>query len=342
MKLVFAGTPEVAVPALDALIASGRHEVAAVVTRPDAPAGRGRRLVASPVAERAEEAGHRGAQAGAGRATRTSWPGCGRSRPTAARSSPTARCCPASPSTCPPAAGSTCTSRCCPPGAAPRPCSTRSWPATRSPAPSTFLIEEGLDSGPVYGVVTEEIRPTDTSGDLLTRLAFAGAGLLAATMDGIEDGTLEAVPQPAEGVTARARRSPSRTPASTGRPRRCGSTGSSAAARPRPAPGPSSAASASSSVQVALLPERTDLAPGELAVGKNSRVRRHRLATPWSSVGAAAGQEADARRRLGARRAHRRRASGSAADRGRRVRSRRGRRRASRARTTDAPEHLRS
>ncbi len=53
MKLVFAGTPEVAVPALDALIASGRHEVAAVVTRPDAPAGRGRRLVASPVAERA-------------------------------------------------------------------------------------------------------------------------------------------------------------------------------------------------------------------------------------------------------------------------------------------------
>lgn len=56
MKLVFAGTPEVAVPALDALIASDRHEVAAVVTRPDAPAGRGRRLVASPVAERAEEA----------------------------------------------------------------------------------------------------------------------------------------------------------------------------------------------------------------------------------------------------------------------------------------------
>ncbi|CAM5485734.1 methionyl-tRNA formyltransferase [Streptomyces tanashiensis] len=50
MKLVFAGTPEVAVPALDALLASGRHEVAAVVTRPDAPAGRGRRLVASPVA----------------------------------------------------------------------------------------------------------------------------------------------------------------------------------------------------------------------------------------------------------------------------------------------------
>ena len=57
MRLVFAGTPEVAVPALEALLASGRHEVVAVVTRPDAPAGRGRRLVASPVAQRAEEAG---------------------------------------------------------------------------------------------------------------------------------------------------------------------------------------------------------------------------------------------------------------------------------------------
>ena len=66
---------------------------------------------------------------------------------------------------------------------------------------STFQIEEGLDSGPVYGVVTEDVRPTDTSGDLLTRLAFAGAGLLVATMDGIEDGSLRAVPQPAEGVS---------------------------------------------------------------------------------------------------------------------------------------------
>ena len=48
MRLVFAGTPEVAVPALDALVAS-HHDVVAVVTRPDAPAGRGRRLTPSPV-----------------------------------------------------------------------------------------------------------------------------------------------------------------------------------------------------------------------------------------------------------------------------------------------------
>lgn len=56
MKLVFAGTPEVALPPLEALLAS-EHEVVAVVTRPDAPSGRGRRLTPSPVGQRAEELG---------------------------------------------------------------------------------------------------------------------------------------------------------------------------------------------------------------------------------------------------------------------------------------------
>ena len=56
MRLVFAGTPQVAVPSLEALVASD-HEVVAVVTRPDAPAGRGRRLTPSPVASRAAELG---------------------------------------------------------------------------------------------------------------------------------------------------------------------------------------------------------------------------------------------------------------------------------------------
>ncbi len=56
MRLVFAGTPEVALPALEALHDSG-HEIVAVVTRPDAPAGRGRRLAPSPVAARAGELG---------------------------------------------------------------------------------------------------------------------------------------------------------------------------------------------------------------------------------------------------------------------------------------------
>jgi methionyl-tRNA formyltransferase len=66
---------------------------------------------------------------------------------------------------------------------------------------TTFLIEPDLDSGPVYGVVTEPIAPTDTSGTLLERLADSGAYLLASTLDGIEDGTLVPVPQPAEGIS---------------------------------------------------------------------------------------------------------------------------------------------
>ena len=66
---------------------------------------------------------------------------------------------------------------------------------------TTFSVVAALDAGPVYGVLTEPVRPTDTSGDLLDRLAHSGAELLVATLDGIEDGTLEAVPQPAEGVS---------------------------------------------------------------------------------------------------------------------------------------------
>lgn len=66
---------------------------------------------------------------------------------------------------------------------------------------STFRLEEGLDTGPVYGVVTETIEPTDTAGDLLDRLAVAGAGLLVATIDAIEDGTVTARPQSPDGIS---------------------------------------------------------------------------------------------------------------------------------------------
>jgi methionyl-tRNA formyltransferase len=66
---------------------------------------------------------------------------------------------------------------------------------------TTFRLEEGLDTGPVYGVVTEAVAPTDTAGDLLERLSVSGAALLAATVDGIADGTVVPVPQPAEGVS---------------------------------------------------------------------------------------------------------------------------------------------
>jgi len=66
---------------------------------------------------------------------------------------------------------------------------------------ATFQLEAGLDTGPVFGVVTEPIGPRDTAGDLLGRLAVSGAGLLVATLDGIADGSLEPAPQPGEGVS---------------------------------------------------------------------------------------------------------------------------------------------
>src|SRR5690606_39558445 len=65
---------------------------------------------------------------------------------------------------------------------------------------SVFQLEEGLDTGPVYGTVTEPIGPHDTAGDLLDRLARTGAHLLVRVLDGIAQGTARAVPQPADGV----------------------------------------------------------------------------------------------------------------------------------------------
>ncbi|QEU95707.1 methionyl-tRNA formyltransferase [Streptomyces kanamyceticus] len=268
MKLVFAGTPEVAVPALDALIASDRHEVAAVVTRPDAPAGRGRRLVASPVAERAAEAGIEVL------------------KPAKPRDEEfLARLREIGPDCCPVVAYGALL----PKVALDVP--ARGWvnlhfsllPAWRGAAPvqhavlagdeitgaSTFLIEQGLDSGPVYGTVTEEVRATDTSGDLLTRLAFAGSGLLVATMDGIEDGSLKAVPQPADGVTLAPKLTVEDAQVDWAAPalrvdrvvRGC-----------TPAPGAWTVFRGErlKLIQAALVPDRTDLAPGELSPAKNN------------------------------------------------------------------------
>ncbi|MFI0983189.1 methionyl-tRNA formyltransferase [Streptomyces sp. NPDC021093] len=267
MKLVFAGTPEVAVPALDALIAS-RHEVVAVVTRPDAPAGRGRRLVASPVADRAEEAGIEVL------------------KPVKPRDEEfQARLREIGPDCCPVVAYGALL----PKSALEIP--AHGWvnlhfsllPAWRGAAPvqhsvmagdevtgaSTFQIEQGLDSGPVYGVITEDVRPTDTSGDLLTRLAFAGSGLLVATMDGIEDGSLKPVPQPADGIslapkiTVEDAQVDWRAPALRVDRIVRGCT---------PAPGAWTVFRGErlKLVQAGPVAERTDLAPGELSAGKNN------------------------------------------------------------------------
>ncbi|GBE66043.1 methionyl-tRNA formyltransferase [Mycobacterium sp. MFM001] len=200
VRLVFAGTPEPALPALRRLIDSPRHEVVAVLTRPDAASGRRGHHQPSPVARLALDAGI---------------PVLRPQKPNTAEFVAELR--ELAPDCCPVVAY----------GALLRDellaVPPHGWinlhfsllPAWRGAAPvqaaiaagdtvtgaTTFRIEPSLDSGPVYGVVTETIQPTDTAGDLLDRLAVSGAALLETTLDGIADGTLTPVPQPADGVS---------------------------------------------------------------------------------------------------------------------------------------------
>ena len=199
MRLIFAGTPEVTLPSLDALAASA-HEIIAVVTRPDAPAGRGRRLVRSAAGAWADERGIevltplRPREPEFQQRLRELAPDC---VPVVAYGALV------------------------PPSALEIP--KHGWinlhfsllPAWRGAAPvqhavlhgdevtgaSVFELEAGMDTGPVYGTLTERIRPADTSGDLLARLATEGAGLLVAVLDAIEAGTARAHPQPLDGVS---------------------------------------------------------------------------------------------------------------------------------------------
>ena len=67
---------------------------------------------------------------------------------------------------------------------------------------TTFRIDEGLDTGDILGKLETGIGQTETSGELLERLADTGAGLLAATMDALEAGTATPTPQPQEGTYA--------------------------------------------------------------------------------------------------------------------------------------------
>jgi methionyl-tRNA formyltransferase len=200
VRLLFAGTPRAALPSLRALLDSPRHQVVGVLTRPDAPVGRGRRVERSPVAELADDHGIEVL--------------------TPRRPSEPAfleRLSELAPDCAPVVAYG---------GLVPRAAldiPRHGWvnlhfsllPAWRGAAPvqaairhgdeitgaSVFRLEEGLDTGPVYGVLTEPIRPRDTAGELLDRLATAGAELLVSTLDGIEDGVLVPRPQPADGVS---------------------------------------------------------------------------------------------------------------------------------------------
>lgn len=199
VRVVFAGTPQIAVPSLQLLLESG-YEVAAVLTRPDAPAGRGRRLTPSPVAQHAEQAGI---------------PVLKPKRLGDLEFLTTLR------EIAPDVVAVVAYGALVPPSALEIP--AHGWvnlhfsllPAWRGAAPvqhailhgdeitgaTTFLLEPELDTGPILGVVTEPIRPRDTAGELLDRLSHSGARLLVATVEGLVKGVLEPRPQPAEGIS---------------------------------------------------------------------------------------------------------------------------------------------
>ncbi|WP_284977346.1 methionyl-tRNA formyltransferase [Arthrobacter sp. efr-133-TYG-104] len=195
MRVLFAGTPAVAVPALNALVKAG-FDVVAVLTRPDAPVGRKRTMTPSPVAARAEELGIeviRAAKVDAETTERIS------------DFAPDVAAIVAYGGIVPPAAL-----------AVPR----HGWvnlhfsllPAWRGAAPvqrsiiagdditgaATFQLEKGLDTGPVFGTLTETVHPEDTAGQLLERLSDSGAVLLSQTLSAIDAGRAVAQPQAGE------------------------------------------------------------------------------------------------------------------------------------------------
>ncbi|WP_394253415.1 methionyl-tRNA formyltransferase [Arthrobacter pityocampae] len=195
MRILFAGTPAVAVPSLRALVDAG-FDVAAVLTRVDAPVGRRKVLTPSPVAAAAEELGLPVLKAN-------------RFTPDLLAQLGTlgldAAAIVAYGGIVPPAGL-----------AIPR----HGWinlhfsvlPAWRGAAPvqhavlagddvtgaTTFLLEEGLDTGPVFGVMTETLEPGATSGEVLDRLSSSGAVLLVQTLSGLDAGRVAATPQTGE------------------------------------------------------------------------------------------------------------------------------------------------
>ena len=199
MRVVFAGTPEVAIPSLDAIAAS-RHEVVGVVTRPDAAQGRSKRLVPSPVAQRAEELGvpvlkpEHPREPEFQAELKALEPDCcpvvayGAMLPQSALDIPTHGWVNLHFSLLPAYRGAA-------------PVQRAVWAGEEISGATTFRIVKAMDAGPVFGTMTQALAPDETSGSLFEKLTEGGAGLLVSTLDGIEDGSLVAREQPVDGVS---------------------------------------------------------------------------------------------------------------------------------------------
>ena len=196
---MFAGTPEAAVPSLEALVAS-RHDVVAVITRPDAPAGRGRALTASPVAVAAEVHGIEVLKPATPSdpefmaRLRELTPGC---IPIVAYGALIRREALDIPefgwvnlhfSVLPSWRGAA-------------PVQRAIMAGDEVTGATVFSLVEELDAGPTLGTITELIRDDDTAETLLVRLADWGSKLLVDVIDHIEDGDISAIPQPEDNIS---------------------------------------------------------------------------------------------------------------------------------------------
>ncbi|WP_040524805.1 methionyl-tRNA formyltransferase [Gordonia effusa] len=200
MRVIFAGTPTPAVPSLRALLDSPNHDVVGVLSRPDSVSGRGKKVTRSPIALLADEHGievftpRRLTDNGVNEVLDRWAPDVvavvayGALVPRELLDLPTHGWINLHFSLLPAWRGAA-------------PVQAAIAAGDTSTGASTFRIEEGLDTGPVYGHVTETIKDTDTSGDLLDRLAQTGAQLLVQTLEGIASQRLSAIPQAVEGVS---------------------------------------------------------------------------------------------------------------------------------------------
>ncbi|MDP4589358.1 MAG: methionyl-tRNA formyltransferase [Candidatus Nanopelagicales bacterium] len=195
MKIAFAGTPLAAVPTLTALLASD-HEVALVVTRPDAPAGRGRTLTSSPVADVAGLSGvpvlktsdlmsHRDKFAEVDCVIVVAF---GAMVPRELLAVPKFGWINVHFSLLPHWRGAA-------------PVQYAILSGDEFTGVTTFQIDEGLDTGPMLAYLTTQIEPGQTATELLDRLSIEGAQLALATLTGVENGSILPLHQPIDGIS---------------------------------------------------------------------------------------------------------------------------------------------
>lgn len=197
MRVIFAGTPEIAIPSFQAIIAAG-HEICAVITRPDARAGRGKKLSASPVADMARDL-HLPllqprvadddfvAQVRALEADVAAVVAYGMLLPQALLDAVPGGWINLHFSLLPRWRGAA-------------PVQHALLAGDHETGATTFRIVRALDAGPIYRTLTTRIEPHETTGDLLARLGEAGAPLLADTLADVAAG-VEPVEQSSEGIT---------------------------------------------------------------------------------------------------------------------------------------------